>query len=59
VAFDVTLLSEELIAPILTSFRIGVNDVLKTVSNEQFKSVVVHCRKSGGFNVEKAELISR
>ena len=39
--FDVTLLGEELVAPILTSFFISSNDVLKAVSNEQFKSVQV------------------
>jgi hypothetical protein len=59
VALDVTLLGEELIAPIRTSFRVIVIDVFKAISNEQFKSVGVHCRKSGEFNVEKAESISR
>jgi hypothetical protein len=42
VTLDVTLTGEELIAPILSSFRINVIDILKTVSNEQFKSVGVH-----------------
>jgi hypothetical protein len=41
-AFDVTLLGEELIAPIRTSFRVIVIDVFKAVRNEQFKSVQVH-----------------
>jgi len=40
--FDVTLLGEELVAPIRTSFGIVVIDVLKAVSNEQFKSVQIH-----------------
>lgn len=44
-SFDVTLLSEQLITPILSSFGVVVIDVLKTVSNEQFKSVDVHVKK--------------
>lgn len=44
-SFDVTLLGEELIAPIRTNFGVVIIDVLKTVSNEQFKSVGVHVKK--------------
>ncbi len=59
VAFDVTLFGKELIAPICTSFGIIVIDVFKAVSNEQFKSVSIHCRKSGESNAENVESISR
>jgi len=45
-SFDVTLLSEELITPIRTSFGVVVIDVLKTVSNEQLKSVGVHVKNN-------------
>ena len=57
VTLDVTLFGEELGAPICTSFGVIVIDVLKAVSNEQFKRVVVHCRKSGEFNVGKEESV--
>jgi len=57
VGFDVTLLVEQLSNPIGCNLLIPFSNLFKAISNQEFKLVVVHCRKCGGFNAGNVESV--
>ncbi len=59
VRFDVTLLVEQFSNPIGGNALIPLSNLFKTISNQKFEAFVVHCRKSGEFNAEKTESVSK